>query len=396
MFTSNSSLSNNHFLDNWIKSYKPTSEDSKQIFETFVKKTQIQGSPEFVAKIRKIMAKAACLTTGSTIMQRVLATQKPIKIIQSNDESFYLEEENELNFEFLKNRSFDFSFNGQGEKELVKEQKVATFIHELIHKWHLDIDPLAATKRRRKAASSADMDDQEEELTMTGKLVIKGQKTDLDFCCENSALLELGFPECINHRCVTLQRKESLGLFDILSNRALGNLKKALNGHPQEMLKTPFDSRFGTQTPLHFAMHQNLAEEDPSIQKEWMEIIKLLIKAGFKSEYALKLAILENSAELVSLLLASGVKPAQEMLELAVHQSCIFYEVREILRKFNLLTSNLSGITKYPYHRPVCLEIVQDLLKAGCVPSPNTLQIAGRMGEKVTQVFIEAGIKFPP
>lgn len=401
---SNIAQLNNSQLSLWISQNKPNKIEATGLSQAFIQQSHIEGSNEFVAKMKTIIQKASHLATGSVIIKRVLDLKKPITIIEG-ETCKCLKDTKQLVFNFLKTRTLHMCLNRENERELFKSPKTASLIHELIHLWHLEQDSQKTEERHKAKGTFEEINNQEDELTITGKL----ENKEHDFCCENSALIELSHFPRINHLGVYHSKDSDLSLSSIVRGRAIGNLRKML---PMAKIENPITHEMGNESPLDIAMHRNLIEKDPSIQKEWEEIIQLLIRAGFKSEYALKIAILENAKDRVKLLLETNITPTDELLHFAFlkgpspiedllrearyilsEEKSTFYDEdlqNYILRREYEIISLLYD--KFPNSRAISREIIELLLSYGVQPSEKTYQYASWNEQyEAIKLFIHRG-----
>ena len=295
--------------DQWIQSNKPTQEQSEKVLSAFASRCRISGSDSFIAKINRIQKKASQMATGFNLMQRLLATGKEIVIRESEKSSFTHKTPEDTAIEIASSniKAFYPYLNSDGERELAKASSRVTFLHEGLHALRHFEDPEAAEKRVEETGVLPEMDTAEEELVITGNLHLEEADV-VDYCCENTALREINRPPHINHRGFS---NNTPNLHDFVRHRILPKVRElaASGGITNEKI-----SDFNA---LELAMHLRLLETDPRALQELNEIIALLIQGGCGSEYALKIAVLENSKEHIDLLLDAGIKPTSDIFQWA-------------------------------------------------------------------------------
>jgi hypothetical protein len=399
----------------WIEEHKLTTDDSNSVFIQFMSKAKIKGSGSFLSTMEKVIKKASELVTGRIVFKRMLATNKEIVIEESETETQYVNGK-EILLSFHKLRGFEIMMNEQGEWEINKAKKVASFIHECIHKLHWDTNENGEYEKRVSQDSfMVDMDDQEEELTIMG-MINQGKdgKYSID-ASENTVITELALTSWIGYRCthkgLGLAKNENPTLWDMISLRAMGSLKKAIED--SILNKDEISSKYRNQAPFDYALYHWLRELDPIKQKQYEEIIKVLIQAGFKSNIALKIAILQNSTEIVDLLIKSGTKPSDDLLELCQEtfraglasellrkagwklpsfHSDVLYSP-EVERRIKLEQSNFSQ--KF-YRGELPEKIIEILVKAGAKPSEKLFSLIVRKNLlQLVKIFIEFRFSIP-
>lgn len=325
-------LKQNHDLMlEWISANKPDQSVSNRVYELFIERSIINGNQEFIQKTRKIIKKTSLLATGITVLQRLLSTGKEIKISEGKEACFI--QDKGLFFAFGKCNTFVVTKKNDGDLELTKQSNAATFIHECLHQWHFDNDAENHNSRINSKGSIDDMDDKEEELTITGNLHLLDEKQK-DLCSENTVLIEQGLNSRINHRGVTLNKGSSPSLFDMICCRAIGNIKKELTINPNLIEKEQKLPNPRNQFLVDYLMSRIILEANPVIKNELLAITHLLIDFGFKSDTALKLAVLDNSMETVSKLINSGTAIPKDYLNIiACSRMLLTIEVLDLLKK---------------------------------------------------------------
>jgi len=417
---------NANLIEDWIKNNKPDPVTAKSVCDEFINRVKIKGREEFTLKTKELIEKTSRLASGITILRRMLNTEKDFLLIEGDENKYHFNDSQEISeiyLSFQKTKSFGVTRNHERDPELMKMSKTSTFIHECLHAWHFNQDPPIVKEERLKGESFwPEMDNQEEELTITGNLHIVGKNP--DFCCENTARIELGQPCRINHKGVILKKDEPLSLHHMVSVRALANVKKALIDHPEAHFYSEYVPKYKDQTPLDMALFLRAQEVNAGIQKEWLELIKLLINAGFKSNYSYKIAILENSVEVLKLLIEANIPPSEDILKLAVEKDS-YKAVDELLAlltkggyippnpskdftqseivipevKLQILFSRYKKALaifnqKFPSSKETSLDVVQLLLQAGAKPSEEVLKITSRQNSlEVIKLFINTGWK---
>jgi len=321
------SLADCELLHLWIKANKPSFEEANDLSRVFIEKSAILGGENFSKIVAKVIEKAAYFATGKTILERILRVSEKILIVEGEvneyvDEDFLINGEKyrgKISLSFGKIRECGVTYNWEGERKLAKLSKVAILIHEGLHKWHCESDPENFFDRMSTESFWPDMGNREEEFTILGDLHLRGKENiSVDFCCECTANIELEKPARISYRAVSLPKDRGSGIFHMVGLRALGSLRAELIKHPTLHQNYPEPH---LKTPLDLAMYRKFMESDLMVEKEWSEIIRLLIRSGFKSAYALKLAVLQNFTEAVKLFIEAGVKPSLDLLEIAMLSS---------------------------------------------------------------------------
>lgn len=300
-------------MQSWIEENKPTPEQSEDVYKSFIGRYSITGTEEFISTTQKVIKEASQLASGITIMRRLLESgREGMAIIEGNDSHFEWNK-NEENGSESTNITLNFSkphqyvcLNEQNERDLKFHTPVSTFIHESLHAWHQSTDG-DKPKDKDEALLLPDMDVYNEERVITGNLH-RTDALDADFCCENTALLELGQPLRINHRGIAVGEET---LHRLVQNRIFKNLRELIATHQIH------NDKVNGLTALEDAMHLQLIERQTPSQEEWLKMISMLISAGIYSEEAFRLAILQNSKELIELMLKAGFVVTDELLQQA-------------------------------------------------------------------------------
>lgn len=278
-------INNSETLDSWITYNKPDKKISATLYFDFMTRAQLQGSEEWENVVRRKFVKIARMATGATLLKRILSLGKPI-ILKEAKRNGFLFDENICKLSTTKSYVLCLV---NGEPELVKSKIECSWIHELIHKWHHDIDPEAMLKRGAKTSIYRDMGCQEEEITITGTLHIPKGRI-FDFCSDNTAGYELGRPFRIGHKGA-----HAITLATIVGVRALGSLRKRLLDHTVRIDKS---EKLQTQTLVDYAISKLILTEDRKCEQEWNSIVHLLIDNGFPFKEGLKLAIVIDAKEI--------------------------------------------------------------------------------------------------
>lgn len=375
-------------IQNWIRANKPLPQQSKAIEEAFLNQSKFIGSDAFILKMKKVIHKTSTLASGMTILQRLIDTNKTIEVLENPMKSCHGET---VEFDFMQNQGYYSTLNEQGELELRKTSSTAIFIHEGLHYWHHYADLKNMTIRSTNYSVAKDMDNQEEEFTITGNLHLAHHQTPhKDFCCENTALEELGKDFKVNHKGVILPKGTVPSLKNMIAASAFGNIKKVLLG--QINLQNADEK----DTILEFALFKYFIELDPSKHQDWLNIIELLIKSGYQSEKALQLAVLGDLENTIKGLMGAGVKPPEGTLGMAV-VPLSGSKLLKFLEKLHYVEIS-SSTDEYPqglmtaermfherqmkleYERQILSiscrnrkapsrEMIQNLLKAGAIPT---------------------------
>lgn len=411
-------------IEKWIESNKPLPENSNAIAEAFINLVKFRGSDDFVLKMKKIIQKTSCLATGITILQRLLATKKPFEIRENPVKSCHGQDS--IEFDFMHQEGYYCTMNEQGELELRKTSKKATFIHECLHQWHGNIDPKNFSGRSTHDPFLPDMDDQEEEFTITGNLHLEANVNSIqDFCCENSALVELGRDFKVNHQGVMLPKNGILSLEKMVAAGAFGSIRKMLQNQLQHD-STLSNNNQENAKPLETAFFKYFVELDSSKLKDWLSILELLLKAGFKSEYALKLAVIADLEEIAITLIDAGVNPSPDILGMAIcrdNGSALWnllkeqgyvgeWSMAETFDTNDFMTPEAAFHSekkareferrcmsiKYRSRKKFSKDILEKLISAGAKPSEKDFMVLIRQSYKpeyieILRSFLETGAK---
>lgn len=199
-----------------IAQNQPVEAASVVLARNFLQKANIQGSPEFIDRVRKVVHKASITACGSEILNRVFRDCSQIKIREA-DACKYSWIDHCLELNFGKVQGIVMCCNFLGNKMFSPQKRVPTLVHELLHYWHAVKDAQAFFIRLDHKLDDG-MDNAEEKLTIAGD--------EADSCCENTARLELGLPARINHIGYEVIKQTPLNLPDLLSNQR--ELKKII------------------------------------------------------------------------------------------------------------------------------------------------------------------------
>jgi hypothetical protein len=206
----------------WIKNNKPDHATTKQLAKQFLLQTEIVGDEKFKTAIPKLVKKTAAMAVGAAILHRIVNEKIPLIIAQGKT-SFYTENNQQkpsVVLSKMSTRTFFEGINANNEIVLCLAPKEIEFIHELIHVDQKKNQPLTHILSKTKPTITS-MDDAFEEGAITGFLHLKKQPSDetsfppeassfaeispetstpsIDFCCENTALMEMDLPFRINH-----------------------------------------------------------------------------------------------------------------------------------------------------------------------------------------------------
>ncbi len=296
-------------IDRWIVDHKPEPSKSETIFAQFMERhgKGIAGDQVFIAKTTRIIEKASRTAAGITIMQRLLSTGRDITLHSDKQSGFF--RPNLLTVSCCHPKHLNICINEEGERIAHRNSRVASFIHECMHAWHDFTDPSALEMRAVQLGDLSEMDSMEEELTITGYLH-QSNPAQSDFCCENTALRELGYPLRINHRGIN--DRGCLSICQLVEHRLALDLQK--------LLDLDEISKAKEETALQVALCLHLLAPHPETRRELMNIIYLLLKAGCYSQLAFKIAILQNSEELMEDMLQKRVKLTDELLQDAIEE----------------------------------------------------------------------------
>jgi hypothetical protein len=301
-------------IDPWIQRNKPTRAVSGKVLRVFMARygEQILGSDDFVRRAREVIEEGARLTTGITVMRRLLNAGCDITI-QEGQENYFQQSDRSIRLNFKNNRAYVCLNEAQKRSLSPSYPDVAGWIHESLHAWHEFTSGMKSSSERDAGVHLSEMDDAEEELVITGNLHLDpNQASSIDLCCENSALRELGCPLRINHRG-TLDHEHNLHTW--VQHRILSKIQELIGAG-----KLHNEKNEKGLTALELALHLHLLESDPEILLEREKIIYTLIEGGCHSEYALRLAILQHSRGMMFLLLKAGAPLTEELLSEAVQE----------------------------------------------------------------------------
>lgn len=334
-------------MDGWIAANRPTPSRSQEVFTAFMERygSQITGSEGFIAKTQRVIEKASKLAAGAVAMQRLLDAGRPLTFKEGGTSSFVQPDTIELNFSGP-NTNRHVCFNEKGERIYDRPPRVSTWIHESLHAWHFFAHPEEDKARSREEGFLPEMDSAEEELTITGNLHIDNPACS-DFCCENTALRELGRPLRINHRGT--ESSEEPDLHECVRHRITPNILQL-----SESGLVHNEKKEGL-TPLELAMHLYLLDSRPETQSEWIPLMHLLVRSGCHSEYALRLAVLLNAKDLLLPLLQAGAKLTDKMLSEAIEEPSKRFNITwKLLMEQNWVVSNetIEKLLELPYEIP--------------------------------------------
>lgn len=201
----------------WISLNKPDPQRAGVIAQQFLQKAKIEGSSEFINRVIKVAHHASKTACGSVCMQRVIALRSELKIVEGNCSQFWPASSGNSRIElnFGRGETFLMFQKSDGKPSLFKGRRVAVFVHELLHYWHWENDSIAHDSRLQSSLSN-EMDNEEEMLTIAGKLTADDEIK--DYCSENTIHIELGDPERSNHRGLEVKKSDMVLLPSILSS----------------------------------------------------------------------------------------------------------------------------------------------------------------------------------
>lgn len=235
-----------------------------------------EGRPEFSEKIKEILREAGELKIGRTILQELIDSGKTIKILE--DKESWLDVKN--NTIFLTFEKIFYPYKKGCKRKLQELPLVSTLLHEMVHFKHWRNDANAMEKRLHTVSINPEMDNREEELTITGK--INGED-EVEPCNDNAILDELKLPSKIDHLGMTHKKSLLENLQGMIHTRALGCLRKKLDSSEGKI-----ELISSSEKLLLTAISALLNYDSASNLAEHVSIISLLVNLGCKSNEALE------------------------------------------------------------------------------------------------------------
>ncbi len=335
-------------MSQWITENRPTTVKSQLIHKLFMHRfgSKITGSEEFVKETKKVIEKASKLATGVTVMQRLLDTGRDLLIKEGQSDFFERELMNDgtpsLSFSFCNPTHHYIHLKDGKERDISQSFEVTTFIHECLHAWHHFTNSKEAREKAKGPGVLPEMDSAEEELVITGNLHLE-EVENADFCCENTALMELGGPLRINHQGIVRLTGEKSDLHEYVRTRILHKIRELIAEGKIH------NDKIDIGTPIEIAMRLYLLETHPEPQQEWIEVMTTLIRSGCHSKDILKLALLQNSQVLLDALLEAGEELTDDLLDEAVKECSERFDIiwKELeMRNWVITKKALNELTK--------------------------------------------------
>ncbi|WP_059358887.1 hypothetical protein [Parachlamydia acanthamoebae] len=322
---------------------------------------EFEGKPGFSEKVKEIIRAAAELKIGRTLLPELLESGKSITILEGKNDDLIggnmlnpITSSISLNFA---KKIFYTSINEDGERQIVEAPFVYSFLHEATHFKHWIMDPQALQRRLHADSSIPDMDNQEEELTITGSIVGADERDPFN---DNAVLAELKLPPRIDHQSYILESPVE-AIQEIILSRAIGSLRKILAS--PEGQKEVVDS---AEILLPFIVEIILKCKSSSMLTEYAAIINLLISKGCKSDNALE-SLVRLIGEVKDLTIR---KQYLEVIQQLITAGCKSDNALEPLVRLIEEVKDLTIRKQY-------LEVIQQLITAGC-KSDNALKDATR------------------
>lgn len=250
-----------------------------------------KGKPGFSEKIKETIHAACELNVGRQLLQEILDLGKSITIIEGEkyegsintiddlkkymiSQDHFNPQQNSITINF-EEKLFYIGLDKNGERQLFEHPILSIFVHECAHFKHCIQDEQAFQKRSSTPSSIDDMDDQEEELTISGSVF---GSSEIEFCSENAVLSELQLPRRINHGSA-YKRTYLESLVEMIFFRIIRSLEIELAIMKKEEVDPEFSDKI-----LNSCL--NIMEKCtvPAILKEYETIMELLISHGYKSD----------------------------------------------------------------------------------------------------------------
>lgn len=173
--------------------------EKKEILGEFLKLANVELEGKDKDKFIKTIEKVGKLESGSKILQRFITRGKPITIKKGNTDGYL---GGVISLESTTS-SFILDCSDPERNVLKRMPRSLTFLHELLHADHDNADSKALWDRRYAESSIPNMSNQEEELTVTGKVLGTNIVDDLS---EKVVAEELGLYPRNDHRVVVFEK----------------------------------------------------------------------------------------------------------------------------------------------------------------------------------------------
>lgn len=226
-------------INTYLGNGKPTQQKSLATVTSFLRAVEVDQ--HISDKVIELLTEIASVKPGVELLERItlFSSQDGLKISFGKEPLF-----NDFSKSLIIDPKYKhnyISINERNEKTLVKGPLSAVLFHELVHVLHAYEGSSSDGKTQRVASDLlAEMDNEEEQLTISGISAIKLDDSESDttstniasFLSENTFLIAMGYPIRLNHQGgeYSLQKMAELG--------ALATLREQLEKHPELLNST--------------------------------------------------------------------------------------------------------------------------------------------------------------